>query len=92
LQAPRILLFDEATSALDTHTEGQILEALRELSLGRTTVMVAHRLSTAAQCDRIVVLEEGRVVEVGSHTELLALGGRYAELWAKQASVEDLMT
>ncbi|KAG1674674.1 hypothetical protein FOA52_007198 [Chlamydomonas sp. UWO 241] len=92
LKAPRILLFDEATSALDSHTEGQILEALRELSLGRTTVMVAHRLSTAAQCDQIVVLDGGRVVEGGSHAELLTLGGRYAELWAKQASVEDLMT
>eukprot|EP00955_Chlamydomonas_euryale_P053030 355359-Chlamydomonas_euryale.AAC.3 len=69
----------------------QVLDALRELAVGRTTVMVAHRLSTAAQCDNIVVLEDGRVVEQGSHAQLLASGGRYADLWAKQATVEDLM-
>eukprot|EP00884_Botryococcus_braunii_P021400 jgi/Botrbrau1/7944/Bobra.9_2s0102.1 len=90
LKAPRILLADEATSALDTRTEKSILAALEELAQGRTSVFVAHRLSTAAQCDQIVVLEEGRVVEAGSHAELLSLGGRYADLWAKQATVDDL--
>lgn len=90
LKAPKILLFDEATSALDSKTETEILEALRALAQGRTCIFVAHRLSTAAQCNQIVVLDEGRVVEAGSHSELLAAGGRYAELWSKQASVDDL--
>ncbi|PNW70625.1 hypothetical protein CHLRE_17g727650v5 [Chlamydomonas reinhardtii] len=91
LKAPHVLLFDEATSALDTKTEGEILEALKLLAQGRTSIFVAHRLSTAAQCDQIVVLDEGRVVEAGTHSELLARGGRYSELWARQAShVEEL--
>ncbi|EFJ45521.1 hypothetical protein VOLCADRAFT_40714, partial [Volvox carteri f. nagariensis] len=67
LKSPQVLLFDEATSALDSKTEGEILEALRALARGRTAIFVAHRLSTAAQCDQIVVLEEGRVVESGEH-------------------------
>lgn len=90
LKAPRILLFDEATSALDSRTEREILESLAQLASGRTSIFVAHRLSTAAQCDQIVVLDEGRVLEAGSHGELLAKGGRYAELWARQATVDDL--
>ncbi|KAG2449672.1 hypothetical protein HYH02_005201 [Chlamydomonas schloesseri] len=91
LKAPHVLLFDEATSALDTKTETEILEALKLLAQGRTSIFVAHRLSTAAQCDQIVVLDDGRVVESGTHSELLARGGRYAELWARQAShVEEL--
>ncbi|PNH07563.1 ABC transporter B family member 25, partial [Tetrabaena socialis] len=89
LKAPQILLFDEATSALDTKTETEILEALRALAQGRTSIFVAHRLSTAAQCDQIVVLDDGRVVESGTHSELLARGGRYAELWSRQAPAED---
>ncbi|GLC37293.1 hypothetical protein PLESTB_001139600 [Pleodorina starrii] len=93
LKAPQLLLFDEATSALDAKTETEILEALRLLAQGRTSIFVAHRLSTAAQCDQIVVLDDGRVVESGSHSELLALGGRYAELWSRQqANVDDLGT
>ncbi|KXZ51537.1 hypothetical protein GPECTOR_12g500 [Gonium pectorale] len=90
LKAPGLLLFDEATSALDARTETEILEALRALAQGRTSIFVAHRLSTAAQCDQIVVLDEGRVVESGTHAELLAKGGRYADLWARQANVDDL--
>ncbi|KAG2428694.1 hypothetical protein HXX76_011399 [Chlamydomonas incerta] len=91
LKAPHVLLFDEATSSLDTKTEAEILEALKLLAQGRTSIFVAHRLSTAAQCDQIVVLDDGRVVESGTHSELLARGGRYAELWARQAShVEEL--
>lgn len=90
LKAPSILLFDEATSALDSKTEKEVLEALSKLAAGRTSIFVAHRLSTAAQCDQIVVLEDGRVAEAGSHAELLEAGGRYAQLWARQASVDDV--
>jgi ABC-type multidrug transport system ATPase subunit len=90
LKAPSILLFDEATSALDSKTEKGVLEALSKLAAGRTSIFVAHRLSTAAQCDQIVVLEDGRVAEAGSHAELLETGGRYAQLWARQASVDDV--
>lgn len=67
LKAPRILLFDEATSALDAKTEKEVLESLAALAAGRTSLFVAHRLSTAAQCDQIVVLDAGRVAEAGSH-------------------------
>ncbi|MBO0609223.1 ABC transporter ATP-binding protein [Myceligenerans salitolerans] len=83
---PRILLLDEATSALDTESENLVREALGRLMHGRTTLVVAHRLSTVRQADRIVVLEHGRVVEQGSHDALLARGGRYAALHATQAS------
>ena len=86
LKNPPILLLDEATSALDTETERGIQEALAQAGKGRTVIVIAHRLSTVAQCDRIVVLEDGGVVESGSHDELLALGGRYAELWSRQAA------
>lgn len=67
-----------------------MLEALSSLAAGRTSIFVAHRLSTAAQCDQIVVLEDGRVAEAGSHAELLEAGGKYAQLWARQASVDDV--
>ena len=86
LKNPPILLLDEATSALDTETERGIQEALAQAGKGRTVIVIAHRLSTVAQCDRIVVLEDGGVAESGSHDELLALGGRYAELWSRQAA------
>ncbi|MFT8956807.1 MAG: ATP-binding cassette domain-containing protein [Gluconobacter oxydans] len=85
LKDPRILLLDEATSALDTRTEVAIQKELTVLSQARTTVIVAHRLSTVQDADRIVVLDAGRVVEQGSHTELLSAGGHYAAMWAAQA-------
>ena len=88
LKGPRILMFDEATSALDTHTEREIQESLREVSEGRTTLVIAHRLSTVIDADEIVVVEEGLVVERGSHTELLALGESYARMWVRQQEVE----
>ena len=84
LKNPRILLFDEATSALDTRTEQEIQRSLEEVSRGRTTVVIAHRLSTMINADEIVVLDRGRVVERGHHTDLLARDGIYAEMWSRQ--------
>ncbi|MEM1052301.1 MAG: ABC transporter ATP-binding protein/permease [Pseudomonadota bacterium] len=82
---PPILLLDEATSALDTRTEQEILGTLKRLARGRTTIAIAHRLSTIADADRIVVLDQGSLCESGTHAELLARGGLYAEMWAQQA-------
>jgi ATP-binding cassette subfamily B protein len=84
LKNPEILLFDEATSALDTHTEREIQANLREVSAGRTALVIAHRLSTVIDADEIIVLEDGRVVERGRHDALLARGGAYAALWRRQ--------
>jgi len=84
LKDPPILLLDEATSALDTDTEHDIQEALAEMGQGRTAIIIAHRLSTIAEADRIVVLQEGEVIEEGSHEALLARNGRYAQLWHRQ--------
>jgi ATP-binding cassette subfamily B protein len=87
LRNPPVLVLDEATSALDTRTERSVQAALDELSAGRTTITVAHRLSTVRFADRIAVLDRGRMVELGSHDELLARGGRYAELVAADGQV-----
>ncbi|MEE8271957.1 MAG: ABC transporter ATP-binding protein/permease, partial [Alphaproteobacteria bacterium] len=84
LKRPAILLFDEATSALDTHTEREIQANLREVSHGRTTLVIAHRLSTVIDADEIVVMDDGRIVERGRHAALLARDGAYAALWRRQ--------
>jgi ATP-binding cassette subfamily B multidrug efflux pump len=80
-----ILLLDEATSALDSEVEVAIQDSLYRLMEGKTVVAIAHRLSTIAAMDRLIVLDKGRVVEEGSHADLLALGGLYARLWAHQS-------
>jgi ATP-binding cassette, subfamily B, bacterial len=87
LRNPPVLLLDEATSALDTVTERAVQEALDTLAEGRTTIGIAHRLSTVRRADQIVVLDRGRVAESGTHTELVALGGVYAELVARDEEV-----
>ncbi len=89
LKNPPILLLDEATSALDTQTERDIQESLNAMGQGRTVITIAHRLSTIADADRIVVLEKGEIVEEGSHEALLARGGRYAAMWARQSAEEE---
>ena len=86
LKNPPILLLDEATSALDSETEHEIQDALDRAGRGRTVLMIAHRLSTVAKADSIIVLEEGRVVERGDHETLLARKGRYHDLWTLQQS------
>ncbi|KAF4972084.1 hypothetical protein FZEAL_9678 [Fusarium zealandicum] len=88
LKDARILLLDEATASLDSHTERQIQDALERVTAGRTTITIAHRLSTITTSDQILVLHKGQVVERGSHSELLALHGRYHAMWEKQTTIE----
>ncbi len=84
LKNPPILILDEATSALDSRTEAEIQQTLDAVSAKRTTIMIAHRLSTVVHADEIIVLDHGRIAEAGSHEALLAKGGLYAEMWARQ--------
>ena len=90
LKNPRILLFDEATSALDSKTEKEIQASLREVSANRTTIVIAHRLSTIVDADRIIVIDNGRLVESGRHAELLVQNGRYAEMWRRQQETAEI--
>jgi ATP-binding cassette subfamily B protein len=84
LKNPRILIFDEATSALDSKSEQAIQAELARMARGRTTLVIAHRLSTVVEADQILVLDHGRIVERGTHQELLGRGAIYAGMWALQ--------
>jgi ATP-binding cassette, subfamily B, multidrug efflux pump len=90
IRSPRILILDDALSSVDTHTEDKILNHLREVMQGRTTIFISHRVSTVRNADRIAVLHEGRIVELGTHDELLALNGYYSDLYNKQLLEEEL--
>jgi ATP-binding cassette subfamily B protein len=89
LKAPPILMLDEATSALDSHTEREIQDALERVARERTSLVIAHRLSTVVHADNIIVLDHGEIVEQGTHLELLAKGGLYASLWARQREADE---
>ena len=84
LKNPPILIFDEATSALDSHSERAIQNELDQIARGRTTLVIAHRLSTVVHAEQIIVMDHGRIVERGTHAQLLEAGGAFAQMWALQ--------
>ena len=92
IRNPRILILDDALSSVDTHTEDRILNHLREVMQGRTTIFISHRVSTVRNADRIAVLHNGRIVEYGTHDELIARNGYYTDLYNKQLLEEELET
>jgi len=87
---PKILILDDSFSAVDTNTEEQILNKLEEFNQGRTTIIISHRISTVKNADNIIVLDEGRIAEEGSHFQLVELNGIYADLYQKQLLEEEL--
>ena len=89
LKNPRILIFDDAVSAVDTETEAQIHAALQRLATGRTTFIIAHRIQTVMRADRILVLDNGRIIQQGTHADLLLQDGIYRKIYDLQARVED---
>jgi ABC-type transport system involved in Fe-S cluster assembly fused permease/ATPase subunit len=89
LKGPPILILDEATSALDTHTEQEIQKALKQVAQNRTTIVIAHRLSTVIDADEIIVLEAGRIAERGRHEELLRKQGIYHAMWTRQREADE---
>jgi ATP-binding cassette subfamily B protein len=92
LRDPRILILDDALASVDTYTEEKILSGMREAMVGRTTILIAHRVSTARSADRIAVLVDGRIAELGTHEQLLARGGYYSELFEKQGLEQEILT
>jgi len=92
LRDPRILILDDALASVDTYTEEQILSGMRTAMQGRTTILIAHRVSTARNADRVAVLVDGRIAELGTHDELLTLGGYYSDLAEKQSLEEEILT
>ena len=90
IKNPEILLFDDCLSAVDTDTEEQILNNLLELSKNKTTIIVSHRVSSAKNADKIIIIDEGQIIQEGSHNQLVNQQGYYAELYAKQLSEKEL--
>ena len=90
VRQPKILILDDALASVDTRTEEQILTRLRDIMAERTTILIAHRISTVMAADHIIVLDEGRIVEEGTHGELLALDGLYADMYRRQHLTEEL--